>query len=581
MSDYAPIAFQDPLWLLSLPACIGAYLLLRRLRGRTRSAFAEPRLLAWLTIEPAGRRASGIILAAWLLVACAAAGPYLVTGREAQTRPAIDIALVLDISPSMNARDLAPDRLQRARLESHDLLDRLRGDRVALIAYSGYAYRVLPLTHDLALVRAYADALDATLTRHQGSNLAQALEFAAQALETSAAGGRAVVLLSDGEVDDPAAALAAADRLAARGIPIFALGLGTATGAPVPTAAGHARHPDGTLVVSRLDGALLARLAARGGGRYTDARADDRDWAHLQAGLAALQPQLHRLPNRQGYPLYPWLLAFGLALLLWNGRRYRAALPALALGSLLLGAITPGTGMAAPWTERAAYQALQDGRYEQAAALYGRVGGYSGSMGAAAAAYRREDWTQALTLYGRAAEAAESDVERALAWYNQATTLARMDRLEEALARLDDALALHPNHSRAALNRDVLRRALEQRRLRAEPADAPPRTGTETGAPMTSGENDAREAPASDSGVDARGVDSSGAMIAATAADRVQAVAARTNDGIAAPAAALRSAGGDAYIPAAALRDDPREVLRHRFMVMDADRVRLPEGRPW
>lgn len=579
MNALTPLAFERPLWLLLLPVCIAAFLLLRRARRGRLAAYAEPRLLSWLLAAPTSRRRMNLAFAAAPLLIFAASGPYLADGHAEQQRPALDLALVLDLSPSMLAGDVTPDRLQRARMELHDLLARRAGDRAALIAFSAHAYRVLPLTHDLTLLHSYVDALDGTLTRHLGSNLVQALELAAQTLESSPEGGRAIVLVSDGETGDRVAVAAAAGRLAQRGMPVFALGVGGDAGAPVPTANGLARGPGGELHLSRRDRALLAELAARSGGRYADARADDADREYLQDGLASLQAGMQTPPDRTGYPLYPWLLAAALALLLWQGRRYHHALPALALlpMAVLPGMLAPANVTAASGVEaeRHAHRALQDGRYAEAARVYESIGGYRGSMGAGAAAFRQSDWRQALTAFRQAARTAGADEERALAWYNEATTLARMGRLAEAVERLDQTLAIHPNHARAALNRELLQRALEQRR--GIDPDAMPRQREDADAIAGRGEMRLAEAPSSDIG--AGNADRAGEITVASADTSAYSVAA--TDGEDTPAAALRSSGERALLPPGAIPDDPRTVLRHRFMLMDAKRVLLPETAPW
>ncbi len=583
------IALQYPAGLLLLPLCGAVFLLLRRIRPWT--AFAEARLLPWLIPRLIPRRIPGaahdgsrrLIVTAWLLIAVAVSGPYLTAGGEKPARPALDIALVMDISPSMTANDLAPDRLQRARLEAYDLLHRLGGNRVALIAYSGYAYRVLPLTHDLPLVRGHIEALDPTLTRHHGSNLVQALEFAAQALTASADGGRAIILLSDGESTDGAEVMATAERFTARGIPVFALGVGTTAGAPVSAGSGHIRRPDGSPVVSRLDRALLTAIAARSGGRYADVRSDDADSAHLLAGIARLTPQHPGPATPAGYPLHPWLLAAALVLLLLGGRRYRP--PSRTLASALVFAITfagaglPDTAFAAGWEERAAHRALQDGDYDRAATLYESIGGYTGHMGAGAAAYRRGAWMEARALYQTASALANDDTERALAYYNEANALARMGQVRKAIARLDAALALHPNHVRAALNRDLLQRALERKEARIGEETILPRIDDGVADSGAAGSIDTTAASASHSRGEAGATpDPSDRPALPETASAILAADAEETPARAMP---LRTAGDTAALAAGTLRDDPREVLRHRFMVMDANRVRLPEPQTW
>lgn len=576
----APLAFERPLWLLLIPLCIAAFALMRRVRRKRFAAYADPQLLYRLLAAPARRRRISPALVAALLLALAVSGPYIAGAPGEKQRPALDLVLVLDVSPSMLADDVTPNRLQRARMKLHDLLARRAGDRAALIAFSAHAYRVLPLTYDLALLHGYIDALDGSLTRHHGSNIVQALEIATQTLASSPAGGRAIVLLSDGEAGDPAAVSAAATRLAQRGIPVFALGIGGGAGVPVPAENGLARGPGGELHLSRLDRALLSDLAARSGGRYADARTDDADLEYLQAGLARLEAGLQARPDHGGRPLHPWLLVAALALLLWQGRRYRHALPAWvlipALTMALPAMLAPSKAVAsAIETEQQAHRALLDGRYREATDHYRAMGGYRGDMGVGAAAFRQEHWNEALISFRQAAATAASDEERALAWYNEATTLARMERLTEAMERLDQVLVLHPNHARAALNRELLQRALEQRRGLAP--DAAPRLRDDADTVTGNDAVRATETPAG--GGEAGKSDRAGEIMADSTPMNTFAVAA--TDGEGAAAAALRSAGESAFVPPGAVPDDPRVVLRHRFMLMDARRLLLPETSPW
>ncbi len=576
MSAWVPaVGFDQPLWLLLVPLVWVLYRWRRRPGGTPDGlqAYADARLLPWLVLTPGRSSAAWLGLLAWLLIVVALGGPVLLDRQTTERRAALDIAVILDISPSMRAGDVEPDRLQRARLELHDLLQRLRGDRVALIAFSAHAYPVLPLTDDLAAIPWYLDALEPGLTRLAGSNVVPALELAARTLDAAAGGGRAILLLSDGEFPDSAEALAAADRLARRGIPLFALGVGTASGAPVPAAGGFHRDGDGNLVVSRLDRELLSEIAARTGGGYADLRADGGGWESLLRGLSALA-RAERPSSAQpsGLPLWPWLLAGGLLLLI--ALRLRAplpALPGLALAGLALLALSP-IADASPSAERAAFEALSAGRLAEAEALYRDLDSFNGRLGAGAVAWRQARFGMARERFAEAERRAGNDTERAIAIYNQGNALARLGRLAEAMRAYDDALALHPNHARAALNRDIVGRVLG--RATGDDPDATPRI-TPDADDVSPGDQRDRDASG-----EARAVEGDGGD---RGSGRAQVIA-RPLPGGRQPMQAGGSAGESAQAALAridAVEDHAAEVLRHRFMLMDADRPRVEESRPW
>jgi Ca-activated chloride channel family protein len=340
MMDFlSSLDWRAPWWgLLALqPALFWA--LARRRRQRL-AGYADAHLLPWaVTSSPRARGAAGHAVAhglAWLLLAAAAAGPRLpletspgLDGTAAR-RHVISVYVLLDVSASMAATDIAPSRLARARLELDDWLARLSGERVGLIVYAGAAGVLLPPTDDIALVRRALELADASLIEQPGTRLDAALELAARQLQGEATRGKAILLVSDGEADSlsgPAgsAARAAAASLAKQGIPLFVLGVGSATGAPVPLAEGGYEERDGAPVQSRLDAVAYGDLARLSGGRFAAVADGDADWVALHDhGLATLPGDPPRREQARAWrELYPWLLAPALALLLVPSLRRR------------------------------------------------------------------------------------------------------------------------------------------------------------------------------------------------------------------------------------------------------------------
>lgn len=262
-------AQPDSLWSLAL---VPAWLLLAAWAAKRRSAT----LAVW------GQRDAGqqnehrrwvrdILLAVALAcMALALAQPKGAAETRLLQQRGIDVVLALDLSKSMLARDVQPDRLRRAVFEAERLLDRLAGHRIALVVFAGTAFVQAPLTTDFAVVRNLLRGLDPLQMPYPGTNLAAALERSIELLR-AASGSRAIVLLTDGE-QTAGNALEVARHAAAAAIPIFVLAVGTPHGEPilVPSASGEEvlRDPSGRPVLSKLDEDGLQQIAKLSHGRY-------------------------------------------------------------------------------------------------------------------------------------------------------------------------------------------------------------------------------------------------------------------------------------------------------------------------
>ncbi|MCB1930902.1 MAG: VWA domain-containing protein [Candidatus Accumulibacter sp.] len=285
--------FLRPQWLLTLPLLWGLVLWLARRRQLVQewSGLIDPQLLPTLRLAAAGgagMRPWPWLALAWTLAAIALSGPswQRMEGNAYRASPAW--VIVLDLSPSMLASDLAPNRITRARYALEDTLAAARDARVGLVVFSDEAYAVTPLTEDVTTVRALLPPLLPEILPSAGDHLAPALDEAERLLAHAGATDRRIVILSDGFAD-PAAAMAAAARIRSRGIELSVVGVGTAGGAPLPDADGHFSHDaQGSAQLARLDVERLRQLAAVGGGQYVDL-------ARLPELNAALQKSGERL----------------------------------------------------------------------------------------------------------------------------------------------------------------------------------------------------------------------------------------------------------------------------------------------
>jgi len=477
IENLTSLTLRQPWWLLLLLVPL-AMMAVRQLRPRSHqhlqrlTKFIDPRLWGWLLTQPQNPHRHSMpwpLWLAWGLIALAASGPYLNDRSETATARSIDIAVVIDISPSMAADDITPSRLARAKLELRDFTAQLKADRTALIAYSANAYKVLPLTADRDTLHHFSDALDTTLTRKRGSNLTQALELAMQLLMRSEQQGRAIVLLTDGESFDPQANLKVAQRLHKKQIPLLILGVGSNSGSTVPNEFGRRLQHQGEPVVSRLDATTLQRLATTSGGVYTPVRSDDSDWKFIFRELDKLEPLNHYRTayQPQQFQLFPWLMGAAIFLFIFATVKQQRGSGALLMIPmlLLLFVPTPETQASAifeHWSESQAYRALNEGRHAEAAYHYSEIKSYRGQLGYGVAAYRQQEWQVAAEAFERALQYADDDQQRAQAHYNRGNALSRLRQLDAAAAAFEAALKLQSNFSRAALNLNLINKARTQ-----------------------------------------------------------------------------------------------------------------------
>jgi len=269
---------------------VSALATLSALGRRRRSALSRafgPRHELLSRVLPAGRRR--LARAAFVLGLVSLALGWLEARRVGQVAPTAatgaDWVLCLDVSRSMWARDVLPDRLARARGEVRGLLEVAGTDRVALVAFAGSARLVSPLTTDHAALRALLEGVDPTLPLGGGTDLGAALEEAERALASAPPGAR-VVVVTDGE-DLAGRARLLAERLHGRGARVDCVGVGTREGGKIALegegSAGFLVDRSGSEVVSALSPDTLERLAEAGGGRFLVAQGDGAALRDLRA----------------------------------------------------------------------------------------------------------------------------------------------------------------------------------------------------------------------------------------------------------------------------------------------------------
>ncbi len=562
------ITFLRPEWLLALPAALALGWAWWRANGGAAPwrRVVDPELLAALAPRARGRVRPALVLAscALLLAALALAGPSWRSRPAPAVRDLSARVVVLDLSPSMDAVDVAPSRIARARAAAADLLRGANGARLGLVVFGADAFAAAPLVTDAAaLVHLLAGLSPATVPR-AGSRADLALDKTRELLEGAGIVAGEVILVGDSA--GGARSLRAARTLAAEGFPVSVLALGTPGGGPVRRADGSlARGDSGEILVVKPELAALERLAREGGGQFRLLPADGptpRFAAAARAFGSADAPPARGATLRVDDGAWLALFALPFAALLFR-RGWLMGLAVFTLGF----ASAPRPALAFDW------HALWQRPAQQAASAYA-AGGPRERVAALARLAPDSPWRAAL-LYrsGRYAEAAAlyAKGDGAEDWYDRANALALDGRLEEALAAYDAALERSPSLRDASANRAIVRAALAQRFANEQGGDA---------------ENARRRRDQSGKAPRGASKDAAAADAARKAAPPARAGPARSGPSPGAEAAAQDSRDAerrrlDALL--AQVPDDPGELLANRFareLRLRGDWTHDP-GEPW
>lgn len=464
------------------PLMVIVFLLHAGWRLRALRRFADPALLARLAPPFSGELAALRFLLlrhGFTLLVLALAGPRKGDGLVQVEAQGIDMLVAVDVSNSMACADLKPSRLEAMHSTLHRLVDRLRGDRIGIVAFAGEAHVLLPLTADRAAARLFIDGIDTRTVSAQGTAIGTAIDLAARSFDPNSTAGRAIVVISDGE-DHEDDAYGAARRAREQGMVVHTIGMGTPQGGPIPIKRGEqvtGYHKDraGNTVISRMDEAMLTGIAEAGGGVYLRGTGTGDELSALREQLATLEQSAmgtYRFETHHAYfeyPLIAGLLLSFLGLLLgehrprWAGGKGRAPWATWLPFAVLL---FSGCG---DRQERARLFAMHDGQraYHNAALIdaamgFRRAEGHPWAAFNLAATYQRMGLLDSAVMYFQRALADPRDSgDVPQVWYGLANASLRQAGIADTTAR-EALAALHDYRDIQGDVRQRLRATLER-----------------------------------------------------------------------------------------------------------------------
>jgi Ca-activated chloride channel family protein len=412
----------------------------------------DPALMPYVLSRTPGRGSDyrwWLLGLAGIVASAALAGPAWQRIDQPVFRSDQAMVVALDLSRSMDAQDIAPSRLARAKLKILGMLDRRQGGQTALLVYTANAYTVTPLTDDADTIGALVNSLSTDIMPSRGSYPEAGIRKGQSLLEQAGVGYGEVLLIADGG-SSPAAEKAARD-LKAAGFSLSVLGVGTREGAPIPRqSGGFVTDNRGSIAVARLEERGLRDLAVAGGGRFAVLTSDDSDLEHLLSGeiRAATAASDDSMASDQWREEGPWLVLLLLPL---------AAL-AFRKGWVLVLVVFimpyPQPAEASLWDDlwlnknQQAQRALEEGKPADAAALF------DDTEWRGVARYQSGDYA------GSAEEFAERADTRNL--YNLGNAMAQQGEFDSAIDVYEQVLEIEPDNEDARYNLDLVRNIKEQ-----------------------------------------------------------------------------------------------------------------------
>lgn len=296
------IRFDNPYMLYALALLplliIIHYLFNRRQRKRLR-AFADTELYSRLAPQSSVKRKNwkhAFFITALAFLILALANPQIGSKMERSTRKGVDLIIAMDVSNSMLAEDIEPNRLEKSKRAVAQLIQRLEGDRIGLIIFAGNAYKQLPVTTDYSAARMFLGAISTDIVPTQGTAIGDAIEKGLTSFNEQSEHNKAIILISDGE-NHKGDAAEAAEKAKEQGVIVHSIGMGSLKGAPIPVSseANNGRYKQdkqGNTVITQLNQEILKDIASSGDGKYILAN-------NTRAGINSLYDEIKEMEEKE------------------------------------------------------------------------------------------------------------------------------------------------------------------------------------------------------------------------------------------------------------------------------------------
>ena len=305
--------------LIIIPILTALFIAIRIQRKKALKRFGQPEIVNQLMPNASNSRPV-IKFILWMLaltsIIFAVAQPQFGSKLKTEKRKGVELMIALDVSNSMMAEDIQPNRLERAKRAISRLVDKLDDDKIGLIVFAGDAYTQLPITTDFASAKLFLNSVSTNIVPRQGTAIGAAINLAANSFSPQFEGNKAIIVITDGEnhEDD---AVGAATAAAQQGIIVHTIGMGLPQGAPIPVYENgqkdFRKDKSGQVVVTKLDEQMLQKIAAAGQGVYVRAN-------NAEVGLNTLFNEINKMEGAEMESLvyaeyaeqYQWFIALAL-----------------------------------------------------------------------------------------------------------------------------------------------------------------------------------------------------------------------------------------------------------------------------
>ena len=310
--------------LIIIPVILLLFLLMQAWKKRVRRKIGEQVLMdklssGYSTSKPILKIVLALLGLTFLIIACA--NPQLGTRLEEVKREGVDIIIALDVSNSMKAEDIRPNRLERSKQAISRLIDKLQNDRIGMIVFAGKAYVQLPITTDYAAAKLFLSAIETDLVPTQGTCIGCAIDLAEESFVGNENKHKALVIITDGENHEEDA-VESAKKANEKGIIIHTIGMGSIDGAPIPLYSNgrqidFQKDNNGSTVITKLESLTLQQIAAEGKGVFVRATNSDDGLSTILGQINKMEKKSFGTKQFTGFEdRFQYFLAAGLFLLL-------------------------------------------------------------------------------------------------------------------------------------------------------------------------------------------------------------------------------------------------------------------------